>query len=177
MTYTAYFLATGIAIFHGYIISKKRLTRRKYIQILCLVGILFVSLVLLGRKGEFISVILSLLMMWGITYSIKKGRVGKGGFLMLVWMIPILAIIIYFYFPKLLTISEKDKILPAEEFSYGNGGGNCSLSILYLEEDWVHTLGLFLKLGGLQGQEQLLKVRILYIYIFCVNLELLDLHC
>lgn len=102
VTYTAYFLSTGIAILHGYIISKKHLTRRKYIQILCLAGILFVSLVLLGRKGELISVILSLFMMWGINYSIKKGRVGKGGFLMLVWMIPILAIIIYFYLPKFL---------------------------------------------------------------------------
>ncbi len=77
VTFTAYMLIMGIAVIYGNIISPKKKNGLFYLLQLALCGILLISLVFLGRKGELVSLILAFGLIWIIDGFQTKGKMKK----------------------------------------------------------------------------------------------------
>lgn len=111
VTYTAYIMIMGIAVINGNVISHSKQSGKAYIWQLLLSGIILVALVVLGRKGELVSMVLAFVSIWAMNGLLKKGKVKKSSFIVVSVVLIVLVLALQYLVPVLFNAGLMDRYI------------------------------------------------------------------
>ncbi len=111
VTYTAYMIVMGVAIINGSIISHKKQSGGFYLLQLILCGVLLISLIFLGRKGELVSMVFAFALIWMIDSFLKTGKINKRDFFVTTFVLIALIIASLFLLPLFLDAGLLDRYI------------------------------------------------------------------
>lgn len=111
VTYTAYILVMGLAVVYGNVVSGRKQSRELYIKHLVLCGIILTSLLLLGRKGELVCMVLAFVLIRMINIFSKKGKIKKSNLIVFSLILIMIGIAFFVLVPFFLNAGFMDRYI------------------------------------------------------------------